>query len=75
MVPSIPCAGGTAQADQMPKTPQSTSSVMPSWEKPAPKQKTLNKNRDAINMLLRPKRSAMEPKNKSREPAVSLAFV
>jgi hypothetical protein len=72
MVPSMPWAGGTAAADQIPRTPQRISRVMPDWEKPAPRLKMLNRSIDTMNMLFRPKRSAMLPKNKSNEPAVNL---
>jgi hypothetical protein len=46
------------------------SRVMPDCEKPAPRQKTEKKNSEPMNMDLRPKRSAMLPKKRRREPAV-----
>jgi hypothetical protein len=48
---------------------------MPDWAKPAPRLKMLNKSIDAMNMLLRPNRSAMLPKNISSEPAVNLVIL
>lgn len=70
MVPSMPCAGGTADAENIPRTPQMISSVVPFLAKPAPRQKMENRNMDPMNMDLRPNRSATEPKNRSNDPAV-----
>ena len=68
----MPWAGGTEEAEKMPRTPQRISKVMPEVEKPAPRQKTEKRNMEAMNMVLRPKRSATLPKKRRRDPAVSL---
>jgi hypothetical protein len=59
----------------MPSTPQRISSVIPDREKPAPRQKTENINIEKMNMLFLPNKSAMLPKNSSREPAVKLQIM
>ena len=56
----------------MPSTPQRISKVMPEVEKPAPRQKREKRNMEAMNMVLRPNRSATLPKKSRRDPAVSL---
>jgi len=70
----MPWAGGTEDAEKMPSTPQRISKVMPEVEKPAPRQKMEKRNMEAMNMVLRPKRSATLPKKRRRDPAVSLWF-
>ena len=70
-VPSIPCAGGTAAAEKIPKTPQRISRVIPSLAKPAPKQRMEKRNIEPMNIVLRPNRSAMLPKKSNRAPAAS----
>jgi hypothetical protein len=64
----MPCAGGTADAQKIPRTPLSTSKVRPVFEKPAPTQKTAKRSMERMNMDLRPKRSATLPKNRRSAP-------
>lgn len=75
MAPSMPCAGGTADALKMPSTPQRMSSVRPLREKAAPRQKMLKRNMDQMNMALRPNKSATLPKKRRSAPAVRLWHV
>jgi hypothetical protein len=74
IVPSIPCAGGTADAEKMPNTPQRISIVIPFLAKPVPRQRTEKRNMEPMNIDFRPKRSAILPKKRSRAPADSLAY-
>ena len=71
----MPWAAGTADADHIPNTPQMASRARPELANPAPKHVTEKRSMDPMNMLLRPKISAILPKNNSNAPAVNLLNV
>jgi hypothetical protein len=72
MCPNAPTAGGTDAAQQSPRAPFRTSSVIPFLAKPAPIVISPKAPILIISKCRRPKVSAKRPKKRRKAPDVSL---
>jgi hypothetical protein len=68
VVKRIPTAGGEIAAVPRPKNPRRISSAIPCGAKAVMRAKMLRKTKPKISWALRPKRSAVFPKNSTNEP-------